>query len=233
MRQISVQGIFILLLFVGPLPAVDTTIKGGRMEVFNQVEKVVFSGGVRMERGTDILTAQTMITNKTRDKVTAEGQVVLIRHVSDTETWKGWGETGFYDTKSGAGYLIGSKKVAHVNQTEILSSTSTRVMDIFSNRFDFLKNAKQAEATGAVYGKTIDPDTLDFYEFWSEKANYDGNKRQVILSGPVPSKLRQQVKKDVRIVKGDVITYWIDDRKLLSDGNAVSVFEDYPEEAKN
>ena len=52
------------------LYALDTTIKGGKMELVNQGEKVIFTKGVTMRRGTDTITSKKMVTNKKRDKVT-------------------------------------------------------------------------------------------------------------------------------------------------------------------
>jgi lipopolysaccharide export system protein LptA len=48
------------LLFAARAFAVETTIKGGRMELVNKGESVVFSEGVQLDRGGDQLKAKKM-----------------------------------------------------------------------------------------------------------------------------------------------------------------------------
>src|SRR4051812_41329151 len=95
------------LLIWAPVRGEDTVIKGDTMELQDQGQRVLFRGGVKLTRGTDILKAHEMETNKGRDKVTATGNVELFRVLSPSEKLKGYGRKGFYDTNAGEGYLLG------------------------------------------------------------------------------------------------------------------------------
>lgn len=220
----------LLMLSALPLWAAETTIKGGRMELINQGDIVLFTDGVRLDRGGDRMESSRMKTNKTRDKVTAEGDVRLFRQVSSTETWHGFGETGFYNTQSATGYLIGIKgKKAHVIHTEILSTVSSRVVHVYANRIDFFRDTRKAFAQGAVQGQTIDPDTKDRYDFWSEEAHFDGEKNEIRLSGTIQPIVMQVNGPNKKTIWGDVIVYNTDTKHLVSEGKAQAVFEDEEE----
>jgi lipopolysaccharide export system protein LptA len=216
-----------IALLASPLLAVDTTIKGGRMELVNQGESVLFTNGVRLDHGTDQLKSERMRTNKTRDKVDAAGNVRLFRQVSSTETWNGFGESGFYDTKAGSGYLMGSKNdPAHLIRTEILTSTSSRVMHLYAHRIEFYREPQRTIATGQVRGSTMDPQTLDQSEFWSDQADFDGAAKAVTLTGAVQPRVRQQNGLNEKTVTGDKIVYSTESQRFLSDGHAQAVFVD-------
>lgn len=214
------------------LHAVDTTIRGGRVELLNQGETILFTGGVQLVRGSDTLHADQMKTNKTREKVHAQGNVRLFRRVSPEETWKGFGESGFYDTKTGTGYLLEGKQKAHLIRNEILSSTITRRVDLFAARFDFSKEKSHAIATGSAYGKTTDPANGDVYEFWSDQADYYGTDRRVVLSGSRQPRLVQTAPDQISTLTGDVITYDINTQVLMSVGQAQAVFNDMGKKKK-
>jgi lipopolysaccharide export system protein LptA len=203
----------------------DTVIKGGKMELINKGEEVVFSHGVKMEQGTDTLTANTMRTSNNRDKITADGDVRLLRKVSSTETWHGSGEKGFYDASGGMGYLLGGKKRAAIKKVEVLTSTITRVMELWGDRIDFMRESKLTKATGHVEGKTTDPKTSDEYEFTSENAVYDGKTKILVLSGERNSSVVQKGKENKRQVWGRTITYYVDSNRMVSDGSAQAVME--------
>jgi lipopolysaccharide export system protein LptA len=146
--------------------------------------------------------------------------------VSSTETWKGRGAEGFYNTKTGEGYLLGKKDQAHLIRTEILSSTSTREINVLADRIDFERDASQAVATGRVYTKTIDPETKNLYEFWSDRAVYDGNGKMLTLTGNVQPRVKESAVGGTKVITGDVITYQVEKKVFVSDGNAVVVFVD-------
>jgi lipopolysaccharide export system protein LptA len=207
--------------------AVDTTITGGQMELLNKGEKVLFTGGVELNRGSDRILAKRMTTNKGRDKVTAEGNVRLFRNVSSTETWRGAGATGFYNTKQGVGYLEGTSAVkSHIVHTEILSSTMTRVVHIYADRIDFSRSPQQATATGRVEGTGVNPETGDHFRFWAEKAFFDGDKSELTLTGPPQPVVIQKLETGRRTIKGDTIIYFNQDQRMISTGHAEAVFED-------
>src|SRR5687768_1922477 len=95
------------MLSVSSLPAVETQIKGGSMELLQNGESVYFKDGVELIRAGDRLTAREMKTTSSRDKISAWGNVKIYRKVKDGEIIEGFGDEGFYDTKKGTGYLIG------------------------------------------------------------------------------------------------------------------------------
>jgi lipopolysaccharide export system protein LptA len=206
--------------------SVDTTIKGARMELVDKGEEVVFTGGVRLERGTDTVIAKTMRTNKARDRVAVKGDVRLTRLTSATETWKAFGDSGFYNTKDGTGYLVGAVKRAHMTRTEVLSSTSSRYSEIYADRIDFVREGQRAFAQGHVYGKMADPDTGDVYEFNSEEAEHRGDEGRIILTGPTTRPvITQNGPRGFKRVTGKTIIYYIDRRKLISTNNAEAVLQ--------
>lgn len=203
---------------------VDTQIKGARMEIINKGETVIFSGGVRMTRGTDVLTAKKMTTDKKRENINAIGNVKLTRTLPQGEKWQGFGKKGFYNTVKGTGYLLGGMKKAHVIYTEVLSSTMTRKIDIYSQRFDFSRPKEKSVAKGKVYGKSRDPETNELHEFWSDKAEYFRGEKKITLSGKSQPKVRQSKGKTEKIITGDVIFYYIDTERFVSEGDAQAVF---------
>jgi lipopolysaccharide export system protein LptA len=218
------------LALAGTAGAIDTTIKGGRMELLNQGDQVRFEGGVTLERGNDILRAAEMVTNKTRDKVNVKGDVRLLRRMPNNESWKGYGATGFYDTKSGGGYLQGGKERAHIVHVEVISSTQTRRTDLYAKRFDFKNKGASAVGNGNVYGTVTDPQTGDMYEFWSDRADYDGDSRKIVLSGARQPLVKQTGTGPTRTIRGDTVTYFVEQRRMISEGNAQVVTTEMPSE---
>jgi lipopolysaccharide export system protein LptA len=222
-------GLALLLFFAGaaPAPALDTTITGGKMELINKGDKVLFTDGVELNRGGDRLIANKMTTNKKRDKITAEGNVRLFRKISSTETWEAKGVTGFYNTKDSSGYLEGSAKgKAEVKHTTVFSSTSTRVIEIYADRIEFQRLAQQATAIGRVEGQTVDPETGDHFDFWCEHAFFDGKSRQIVLTGSPQPRVIQTLLEGRRTIRGDKIVYFHESQRMISEGNAQAVFED-------
>jgi lipopolysaccharide export system protein LptA len=217
----------VFILSVAPLAAVETRIKGGRMEMINKGETVLFVDGVQLDRGTDRVQANRMETNKQRDQVKTKGNVRLFRQVSSTETWQGFGESGFYNTQNGTGYLLGEgKKKARIVHTEVLSSTVTRVVHLTADRIDFMREAKKATAKGFVQGDSVDQITGDRYEFWSDVADLDGESNKVTLYGASQPIVIQTAVEGRRRVRGDKIVYFTESHRLSSEGNAEAVFED-------
>jgi lipopolysaccharide transport protein LptA len=204
--------------------ALETTVKGARMELLEKGEKVVFSGGVVLKRGPDTLKADKMITNKNRDKITAKGNVRLKRQYDDGETWEGYGKKGFYNTKKGEAYLEGGLKRAHVIYTQVLSTSATRVIDMYAKRFDFYQENRKAVGTKKVYGTSVDPETKDLYEFWSDRAVYEDSEGKITLSGDKQPRVRQSQGSEEKTIRGDVIYYYVDTEKFISEGNAQAVF---------
>lgn len=194
------------------------------MELLEKGEKVLFRKGVRLVRGIDTVEANEMVTNKGRDRVTATGNVRLHRNVSSTETWRGRGQEGFYDTKTGEGYLLGKKDQAHLTRTEILSSTTTRELNVLADRIDFSENAARAVAQGRVYAKTIDPETSNLYEFWSDHAVFDNHEKILTLTGKKQPLVKESAEGETKTITGDVITYQVEQKVFVSDGNAVAIF---------
>ena len=222
---------FGLLVFPWGLVALDTTIKGEKMEVLEKGERIHFSGGVKLIRGSDVLTASDMETTKRRDKATAHGNVKFTRIVSEMEKWDGSSQRGFYDTQTGEGYLEGDSGArAHLIQTKILSSTSTQKIDVLAHRFDFSKDKDKAVGTGEVYGKTVDPRTEELYEFWSERADYDGVEKKITLTAvkkKKPVALQTKGNSQKRIT-GNLVIYYIESQRFTSEGEAEAVFSDAP-----
>lgn len=218
------------LAMPAPARAIDTVIKGGRMELRDKGDIVYFTDGVRLTRGPDRLVAREMVTTKSRDRVTAIGDVKLHRDVSEQEKWDGTGEKGYYDTRSGTGYLLRGRRRAHLTQTKIISSTATQKVDIDADRFDFERDPKIAVATGDVFGTTTNPDTGDVFRFWAEKAVYDGNERKVTLTGNPKPKIHQHVADGERTITGQVIIYYIDSQRLVSKDDAEAVFTEEKKE---
>lgn len=197
------------------------------MELLNKGDTVLFHDGVRLEREFDTLEANEMQTNKTRDKVNAQGDVRLFRQISATETWHGYGESGFYNTQNGTGFLLGdNKKKARVVHTEILTSTMSRVMNVTADRIDFSRGAKTANAKGFVQGATTDPWTGERYEFWADQADFDEENNKVTLYGAYQPIVIQSLIQGRRTIKGDKIIYFSLEQRFRSEGNATAVFEE-------
>lgn len=211
------------LLLAGACFAENTTITGERMELLNKGEVVVFSGNVHLVRGDDDMRAAEMKTNKARDRITARGRVRLVRIASATETWKGFGDVGHYETQTGTGYLLGLDKRARMVREEVVSSTETRTMEILADRIDFSREPQRAFARGSVFGTTTDPETGERYEFRAAEAEYRGAERRIILFGEPRPVLTQSGGPKTRRITGDRIIYYLDQRRLISEGSARAV----------
>jgi lipopolysaccharide export system protein LptA len=196
------------------------------MELIDKGEIVRFKGQVVLTRGTDVIKSNTMETSKLRDKVNANGHVELLRNLPTGEKIKAYGDRGFFNTQTGDGYLIGNRKQSHVIYSQILSATATRTTDVFAERFDFSQTTSTGLASGRVSGKTTDPNTGDHFQFWSSSAAIDQTTQLMRLTGPTPSKLRQDTAVGHRILEGDTITVRSDGRTLFAEGNARAVFID-------
>lgn len=220
--------------------AVETTIKGRRMDIIEKGQAVVFKGDVRLIRGGDLLTANEMRTTRARDSVTAVGNVRLFRRLSSTETVTAYGRSAFYETRTGAGHLEGNGKQARIIHSAVLSSTMTRRIEIRADRVDFFREGQRAIARGQVTGETTDPATKELYEFASPEAEYQGENRSIILrtgGGRRPAGrpvLTQTLGEERKTITGDRITYHLDDERLISEGGAraVLVQSGDPEESK-
>ncbi len=224
-RNLAFVGVLVFVLCTGVSHAAETIIKGGRMEMINKGETVVFTDGVKLDRGTDRMESQEMRTNQSRDKVFVKGNVRLQRNVSSTESWKGYGDSGYYSTSEGSGYLLGSKKQqAKVVRTEILTSTSSRIITVVADRIDFFRDAKKAYAKGSVYGTTVDPENGEKYDFWSEEADFDGTAKKIVLSGPVQPLVIQTAGASKRTLRGDKIVYFTEEKRMYSEGKSRAVF---------
>lgn len=224
MRRLFVMAAALVLVAVPSVRGVDTTIKGERMELLNKGEEVLFSGGVRLDRGNDTLLARTMRTNQNRDRVNVKGDVKLTRKMSSTETWKGFGDAGFYNVTNGTGYLLGGVNRAHLIRTEVVSTAAVKTADIFADRIDFYREGQRAFAKGNVYGKLSDPVTGDVYEFRSEEAEHRGAEGCVVLTGATEKPVVTHVgQKRSKRITGKKIIYYIQSRRLVSTNNAEAV----------
>ncbi len=221
-----VTNVILALLCVTPLAlAVDTTIKGGKMELVDKGENIHFTGGVRLEKGTDVLIADQMTTNRNRDKVHAVDNVKLNRKMENGEEWQGFGAEGFYNNNTGDGYLLGRAKQAQIIYNQVLSSTATRRMNVWADRVDFSKSNESGLAKGHVYGRTVDPETNELYEFWSENADYNRQKGTIVLYGSPQPLVLQTLGQDRKEVRGNVITYFVQNKRIISEGLAKAVFD--------
>lgn len=218
--------------------AVETTIKGRRMDILEKGEAVVFTGDVRLVRGDDILTANEMRTTRTRDSVTATGNVRLYRRMSSTESLTAYGQRAFYETSTGGGYLVGNHKQARVVHAAVLSSTMTREMEIRADRIDFYREGQRALAKGKVTGETLDPQTRNYYEFASPEAEYRGDAREIVLRAdnvtspgnkPIVVQLTAEER---RTLTGDSITYHLEGERLESVGGSKAVIRRKAEKKK-
>lgn len=201
----------------------QTTIEGGRMELIDKGEVVLFKGGVTLRRGNDVLQAAQMRTTRKKDRISANGNVRLFRRLSSTQTLKGYGQNGFYNSKTGDGYLVRGRKPARLIFVEVLSSTRTRRTDIFSDRIDFEQNPMRALATGSVYGKTIDPDTSEVYEFWSDRGEYKQSDSTVVLSGEPKPVVRLSKGDTYKRITGKTIIYNVKDQRFSAEGATKAV----------
>jgi len=205
------------------LMAIETTIKGGSMELIQNGEWVHFKGGVELERDHDRLVAQEMKTTKERDQITAWGKVRLFRKMTESETLQGFGHKGFYSTKKGSGYLLGARERAEIHYQQILPQKVVRDLYVFANQIDFVEEKTRAVAKGNVYGKTRDPETKEFYEFWADKADYFGDEKKIILTGETKPIIQQTLGADRKEITGEVLTYFMDSRKIVAERKAEAV----------
>lgn len=191
------------------------------MEVVKKGDEIIFRDGVHLVRGSDTIDATEMRTTQRRDKVTAKDKVVFKRILSTTERLVGSGTRAFYDAENGSGYIVGGFSRAHVVRTEVVSSTLTRRLDLMARRFDFDRDGRTAVATGAVYGKTVDPADGSVYEFWSDRAVYLDDEKKLVLTGKKQPRMKQSLAgAERRVLSGDMIEYSISTQRLVSRGRA-------------
>ncbi len=224
---------FLILLTLGmtSLRAAETTITGNSMELLDRGEEVLFTGKVKLERGTDVIKAGWMKTSKYKDKVNAKGNVELLRTMPDGEKVKAYGDEAFYNAETGQGHILGTKKKkSHVIYSQVVSATATRTLDMYAHRFDFSENTSTGTARGAVYGISPDVQTGTPYEFWSEKADLDNQKKNIHLTGETQPKVRQAIDNGSRTIVGDSIVYSYETKKFEANGRAQAVFVDIKKE---
>ena len=122
--------------------------------------------------------------------------------------------------------MIGKKTQARLVYANVISTSTKKSIDIVANRFDFTKDSTVIIGTGKVYGQTLDPETGDKYEFWSEKADYRGADKMIILTGTPPPFVQQMNGDLKRTIRGNTITYHLDTKVFLADGQSEAVFID-------
>lgn len=227
-----------------------TVITGDRMNILDQGDAVEFTGGVKMVRGDDTLTADRMVSDEKNKTVRAWGRVHWRRDVPlEGIRWDVWGDEGFFDSANSSGTLRGKRKQARVRRSPLnnapggvltLRSNLVRLFpkgEDVSGRVPWVSSAtvnavnlssetSSAEAIGKVYVTYVEgaPQPRET-EMWCDRALYDGAVERVSLwqDKQGMARLRQVEGRDVRNLTGRLISYFPKEERLVVERDVTAV----------
>ncbi|MGQ0644599.1 MAG: LptA/OstA family protein [Elusimicrobiota bacterium] len=218
-----------------------TVITGARMTLLRKGEAVEFSGGVKLKRGSDFLSADRMVSEEKTGLIEAYGRVYLKRDSPEEGLrWEGWGDKGAYETKASSGTLRGGKKPARLKRTPLAGRRSPAVSDgsseaeleIQAESLGFFQAASTPAVTSAwaegnveVVSREKSPAARET-RVWASHAFFDGPAGSVRFwnGGPEPLPRALQTQDGaVRDLTGRVITYFAREERLVVEERARAV----------
>lgn len=233
-------------------PPVKTVITGARMNLIQKGAAVEFTGGVTMQRGPDLLKADRMVSDEKNGLTQAWGRVYLRRDdPAAGARWEAWSEEAQYAKNLSSGTLWGKKEPARVLRKPL--SGEGEQLEMRGYRITFYEAAPVApstspaqvvEAEKRVYVRMEEepekegPPSARVTEIWAGRCEYDGRLSSTTFTGgygdPAPESAiagrdpafplaRQREDGDVRELTGESVTYMLDERRLLAEGNVRAV----------
>ena len=155
-----------------------TIITGAQMEITGSGKKVVFSGGAKVNKGVNELTADKIVQDKVNNRVEAFGNVMFYSVTQDSEPMRGSSQNATYDMNSELGELFGGKPEIIYS---IKASTSPVIFRADNIKFD----SKKEE----IYGKGNVEIITSSVTAYAPNAILIQKEKKVILTGPVPQPL--------------------------------------------
>ena len=200
-----------------------TIITGEQMQMTNGGNTVVFSGGAKVEKGANVLTADKIIQDKKNNRVEAYGSVVFNSINESKEPMRGSSEKAVYDLRSELGELSGGKpEIKYFAK----SSTSPVVLRGDVITFDTKKEELYAKNNVEIISSSATA--------YAPNAVLIQKEKKIVLTGPVPQPLVIYYEgRKPNKYNADKITFLSGGQKILLEGNvkAVMIVENKKENA--
>jgi lipopolysaccharide assembly outer membrane protein LptD (OstA) len=207
-RILLVLGVLCSPVF---LAAVEprTIITGEEMEILKGGQTVLFSGGARVTRGENVLTADRLRQDKKTNRVEAEGRVNFKSYTQERELVLGRSERALYLPADEKGELWEGRP-----EIQYYAKTSTAPLQLEADRIRFDQKTEEIQASGTV---TIVSSSATAH---APEAVFRQRDKTVVLNGTAPQpRVRYLGEKGVSTYQADRITVYIDRKRTFLEGN--------------
>lgn len=155
-----------------------TVITGAEMEITKGGKVVVFTGGAKVEKGPNTLTADRIVQDKKKNRVSASGGVVFTTINKDMEKMRGTSDKAVFDIDAEKGELTGKR-----SEVKYYAKTSTGPIILRANSIAFDTKKDEMYAKGSV---EIITSSITAYAPYAE---FIQKKKNIILTGKRPQPL--------------------------------------------
>jgi lipopolysaccharide export system protein LptA len=191
-----------------------TVVTGEQMEMSGGGKVVVFTGGAKVAKGVNELTADKIVQDKQRNRVEAYGRVVFKTINQAKEPMRGTSEKAVYDIQNDSGELSGSRPEIVYYANTSTGPVTMRAEDISFNQekeelyardnVEIISSSATAYAPSAVFYQKI---------------------KTMVLTGPMPQPLvvyYDEAGKSNKY-KADKITFLDGGNRIKLEGNVKAV----------
>ena len=155
-----------------------TIITGAQMEITGGGSTVVFSGGAKVSKGINELTADKILQDKKNNRVEAFGNVVFKSITQDNEPMRGSSQNAAYDIDGERGELFGGKP-------EIIYFVKTSTSPVIFRADNISFDTRKEE----LYGKSQVEIITSSVTAYAPNAAFVQREKKIILTGPIPQPL--------------------------------------------
>jgi lipopolysaccharide transport protein LptA len=222
---IAVLAVFASCCLLHAAKEQKTIITGGEMEITNGGKVVVFTGGAKVEKGPNELTADRLVQDKKKNKVEATGNVVFKTINQQNEKLRGRSGRAVFEMDEEKGELSGGRaEMAYYAKT----STGPIILRAANIAFDTRKEELYAKGEVEIITSSVTA--------FSPYATFIQRTKNIVLTGPKPQPYVIYYEKGKpNRYKADKITFLNGGDRINLEGNvnAVVMVDDRDEKAKN
>ena len=207
----------VILLIAGSACGADkkTVITGENMEILSGGRRISFTGGAKVERGLNELTADTILQDKSKGIYEASGNVNFRAMTSDNDVLTGQGAKAVYAPDKEYGEIFGGR----VKMSYVVKGAGEPVLTE-TDKIVYNKPLDSVRAIGRVRIMYSSGTAL------SDEADFIQSSREIILSGAGrPSISVKETEYEGSIVS-DKMTLLPDRKKIRCEGNVKAVIVD-------
>ena len=191
-----------------------TIITGEQMEMSSGGKIVIFTGGAKVIKGQNELTADKIIQDKKNNRVEASGHVIFKTINKANEPMRGTAEKMVYDISRDSGRLSGGRP-------ELIYYANTSTGPVILRAGDISFNQRKEE----LYAKDNVEIVSSSATAYSPRAVFYQKIKNIVLSGPTPQPLVIFIDESGKPnrYRADIITFLEGGNKIKLDGNVKAV----------